>query len=63
MRIFIKNTNTTIIQHIYHEANEAADWMARISHTIPHHVTWKSSPSSSFFAILVADNLGKILLF
>jgi len=62
IKIFIKKTNTIIIQHVYRDANEAADWMSQTDHTIAHHVTSKSSASSSFSSILVTDNPEKILM-
>ena len=46
------------ITHIYWEANSAVDFMANMTHSLPHGVHLFSSPPVGIYSIIVQDSFG-----
>ena len=46
------------ITHIYHEANSATDFMANMTHSLPHDLHLFTSPSLGIYSIILQDLFG-----
>ena len=59
---YFKLMEHVTILHIFHEANMAADYIAKIGHATLDLTTWDRPPTTGCKDIMVADLMGRALM-
>ena len=58
IKTLLQNFNSWTIQHIYREANQAANWVTNVGHILQDQLSFQNCTHSTLEAIIVKDQVG-----